>query len=160
VRRDDQVGLVPVTSSESGGDRDSRFAVEAGGYDEPWADPTVDGLVRALVGKGWVATRALVGPGVDPVDEVQVSHRSAAAARKADQRQRQQEKGWRQINLVAPDNERARAFLTAAAREIMDESLLEALSLALEQPKLVGVGAKVAALKGEVRDRVRGLIGL
>jgi hypothetical protein len=42
----------------------------------------------------------------------------------------------------------------------MDETLLEALSLALEQPELVGVGAGVAALKGETRDQVRGLLGL
>jgi hypothetical protein len=72
--------------------------------------------------------------------------RSKDALRKEKQRNRQENSGKRQINLVVPDNDRSRATMRGAAIAIEDEIAHQAFELLLANEKLrpliVGVAAR------------------
>jgi hypothetical protein len=110
-------------------------------------------LVAELVKQGCVVTPALVGPGIKPV-------RSAEATRKQRERDKQDKKGLRQINLVAPNDPAAREFLINVSKQIGSKRILKALRAALDNPDIVKIGQKVLKLKGEAGIGVRRALGL
>jgi hypothetical protein len=110
-------------------------------------------LIAELVKQGCVVTPALVGPGSKPV-------RSAEATRKQRARAKQDQKGLRQINLVAPNDPAAREFLINASKQIGSKRILKALRAALDNPDLVKIGQKVLKLNGEAGADVRRALGL
>lgn len=109
-------------------------------------------LVAELVRQGCVVTTALVGPGVR-------TPRSKDAIRKKDKREEMKGE-WCQLNVWAPDNPPARAFLMIAAKEIESKRVLKALRSALENPGLVRIGQKVLKLRGKPGAQVRRALGL
>jgi hypothetical protein len=110
-------------------------------------------LVAELVKQGCTITTALVGPGIK-------SPRSPDAQRKKEKREELAKKGWRPISFMAPDNPAAREFLTNAAKEVESKSVLKALRVTLDNPRVVRIGWKVLKLKGKAGARVRRALGL
>jgi hypothetical protein len=154
LREEERGGLV-VTSpalnegaNNHGQDRDGQGSQQQG--DRVWRN---EELVAELVKQGCVITPALVGPGIKPV-------RSAEATRKQRERDKQDKKGLRQINLVAPNDPAAREFLINASKQIGTKRILKALRAALDNPDVVKIGQKVLKLKGEAGIGVRRALGL
>jgi hypothetical protein len=118
-------------------------------------------LREALVGKGWTETTAFVEPGTPAAEAPKASEtRSADAERKALEREELRRDGWRQHNVMAPDDALAREFLSAAAQKIKSKKILGALRAALDDPKLIKIGRKIRRLRGDAGDQVRKLLDL
>lgn len=118
-------------------------------------------LRQVLVEKGWTETKAFVEPGTPTASKRNTAaSRSADAERKAREREELQEKGWRQHNVMAPDDPIAREFLSAAAAAIKSKTILKALRTALADPDVVKIGRRVRRLRGEPGERVRQLLHL
>lgn len=158
LREEEKGGLV-VTSpalndgaenrgQDRGHDRGEQNGRQQG--DRVWRN---EELVAELVKQGCVVTPALVGPGIKPV-------RSAEATRKQRARDKQDQKGLRQINLVAPNDPAAREFLINASKQIGSKRILKALRAALDNPDVVKIGQKVLKLKGDAGADVRRTLGL
>src|SRR5579859_4479636 len=108
--------LVPTSPVKNGNSRD-----RAGqGFNEKdgrgWTDRD---HVEALLKSGFVATPALVGPGV-------LRARSKDAQRMKEKRDQLKGKE-RQINVWAPDNPEAREFVIMAAKAVKSRRVLKAL---------------------------------
>ena len=124
-------------------------------------EPTDEQLREALLKNGWIETTALVEPGTAvPPKSKPSPARSAEADRKAQEREELIRQGWRQLNVIAPDDPLAREFLAAAAREIKSKKTLRALRAALADPELIMIGRRVRRLRGDVGDHVRKLLVL
>ncbi|MDI4232491.1 hypothetical protein OZ411_06645 [Bradyrhizobium sp. Arg237L] len=115
--RDEKHELVPTSSATNGNSRDRAGQGTEQGFSQKdgggWTDRD---HVEALLKSGFVATPALVGPGV-------LRTRSKDAQRMKDKRD--QRKGTeRQVNVWAPDNPAAREFLMMAAKAIKSRRVL------------------------------------
>ena len=145
--------LVPTSSVKNGNSHDrAGQGSEQGSNQKDGRGWTDRDHVEALLKSGFVATPALVGPGV-------LRARSKDAQRM--KAKRDQLKGTeRQINVWAPDNPEAREFVIMAAKAVKSRRVLKALRSALDDPSLVRIGQKVLKLKGEAGAEVRRALGL
>ncbi|MDU0957792.1 MAG: hypothetical protein E7A86_21860, partial [Bradyrhizobium sp.] len=82
------------------------------------------------------------------------------AERKADQRQRQLADGLKQINVVAPKDDDARALIMQVARAIMSKPVRRDIAAVLADRDLVKIGRRVRRLRGSAADQARALLKL
>lgn len=145
--------LVATSSATTGNSHDRAGQGNgAGSNRKDGRDWTDRDHVEALLQSGFVATPALIAPGI-------LRARSKDAQRMKEKRD--QLKGTeRQINIWAPDNPAAREFLMMAAKAVKSKKVLKALRSALDDPSLVRIGQKVLKLKGDAGAEVRRALGL
>lgn len=151
--QDTKYELVPTSSVTNDNSRDrAGRGSEQGSNQKDGRGWTDRDHVEPLLKNGFVATPALVGPGI-------LRARSKDAQRMKEKRD--QLKGTeRQINVWAPDNPAAREFLMMAAKAVKSRRVLNALRSALDDPSLVRIGQKVLKLKGDAGAEVRRALGL
>ena len=108
--------------------------------------------------EGWREVRAFIEP-IEPVDDTknEKSEARTDADRKADQRKRQLADGLRQINVVAPEDEDARALVMQVAKAIRSKPVRRDIAAVLADRDLVKIGRKVRRLRGNEADQVRAL---
>lgn len=111
--------------------------------------------------EGWREVRAFIEP-TEPVDDTknEKSEARTDADRKADQRKRQLADGLRQINVVAPEDEDARALVMQVAKAIRSKPVRRDIAAVLADRDLVKIGRKVRRLRGNEADQVRALLKL
>ncbi len=122
-----------------------------------------EALRATLRAAGWVGTKAFVEPGT-PVarggGDAKPAEKSPEAKRKAEERERKLAEGWRQHNVMAPDDADARELLSYLAQKIKSKTARINIRAVLTDPKLVAIGRRVRRLRGNDADQVRGLLGL
>ena len=74
--------------------------------------------------------------------------RTAAAERKAAQRDRDRERGWAECHAKAPDDEDARKLISLIASAIGDPEIRAAFWITVENHRTAMIGAKVIGLSG------------
>lgn len=144
-------------SDDENGEEDARK--ESG--QSPGEFPSNEELRETLLKKGWIETTALVEPDTEvPSRNNSGQARSAGAARKAEQRERDLAAGWKQHNVKAPDDADARELLSFVAQVIKSKKARQIIRVALADPDLIRIGRRVRRLGGEPGTRVRQLLGL
>ena len=111
--------------------------------------------------EGWLEVRAFIEP-TEPAADAKNEKPEARtdAERKADQRKRQLADGLRQINVVAPEGEDARALVMQVAKAIRSKLVRRDIAAVLADRDLVKIGRKVRRLRGIEADQVRALLKL
>ncbi len=151
MRNDDEKPTEPEDRNQAGD-----------GPDHPAGDEPSDSELRdALLRNGWIEAKALVEPGsgIAPQSN-QPRRRTAAAQRKAEQRERDLAEGWRQHNVKTPDDADARELLSCVAQALKSQKLRKAIRLTLVDPDLLMIGRRVRRLRGEAGRQVRDLLKL
>ncbi|KQT12618.1 MULTISPECIES: hypothetical protein [Bradyrhizobium] len=111
--------------------------------------------------EGWREVRAFIEPGEQaPATKSEQTEARTDAERKADQRQRQLADGLRQVNVVAPKDDDARALVMQVAKAIRSKAVRRDIAAVLADRDLVKIGRKVRRLRGNVADQVRALLKL
>lgn len=111
--------------------------------------------------EGWLEVRAFIepsGPTAGTTNEKPEARTDAE--RKADQRQRQLADGLKQINVVAPEDNDARALIMQVAKAIRSKAVRRDIAAILVDRDLVKIGRKVRRLRGNAADQVRALLKL
>lgn len=111
--------------------------------------------------EGWREVRAFIEPIEPPPPKSgDEQERRSNAERKADQRQRQLAEGLKQINVVAPEDEDARALVMQVAKAIRSKLVRRDVAAVLADRDLVKIGRRVRRLRGNAADQVRALLKL
>lgn len=148
----------PDNERESSNHNEHREALLKSGY---WIETmALVELANTAAGEPKATRGANGSAGAGKAKATRIASGGADAARKAKEREKLLKEGWRQHNVLAPDNPLAREFLSAAAEKLKSRKILRALRAAMEDPDLVVIGRKVRRLRGEAGDQVRRLLGL
>jgi hypothetical protein len=111
--------------------------------------------------EGWLEIRAFIEP-TEPTVGAKYEKRETRtdAERKADQRQRQLAQGLQQINVVAPEDNDARALIIQVAKAIRSKAVRRDIAAVLADRDLVKIGRRVRRLRGSEADEARALLKL
>lgn len=111
--------------------------------------------------EGWLEVRAFVEPSEQSTGATsEKSEARTNAERKADQRKRQSAEGLKQINVVAPEDDDARALIMQIAKALKSKAVRRDIAAVLADRDLVKIGRKVRRLRGNAADQVRALLKL
>ena len=110
---------------------------------------------------GWREVQAFIAPSEQPPQTVTEEQEPRSdAERKADHRKRQLADGLKQINVVAPEDDDARALVMQVAKAIKSKLVRRDIAAVLADRELVKIGRKVRRLRGNEADQVRALLKL
>lgn len=110
---------------------------------------------------GWREVQAFIPPSEPPPPTgTEVPGPRTDAERKADQRKRQLADGLKQLNVVAPEDDDARALVMQVAKAIGSKTVRRDIAAVLADRELVKIGRKVRRLRGNEADQVRALLKL
>lgn len=126
------------------------------------AEPPPKASIKILLKQaGWKEAKAFFAPGCPRAEASEPgTERRTDAERKAAQRELHREKGLRQINVIAPDQEDARALLVQVAEAIKSKQVRRDILAVLADRELLLIGRKVRRLRGDAADQVRALLKL
>jgi hypothetical protein len=111
--------------------------------------------------EGWLEVRAFVEPSEQATGTTSEKPEARTdAERKADQRKRQSADGLKQLNVVAPEDDDARALVMQVAQAIRSKPVRRDIAAVLTDRDLVKIGRKVRRLRGDVANQVRALLKL
>jgi hypothetical protein len=122
-------------------------------------------LKKLLRKAGWTEKRAFFependGPGVFAEDDDGSPKARSNAERKADQRKRKLDAGFRQLNVEAPDDDDARALIAQVAKASQSKQARRDVRAVLADRDLVMIGRRVQRLRGQASAQVRALLKL
>ncbi|KQT12898.1 MULTISPECIES: hypothetical protein [unclassified Bradyrhizobium] len=111
--------------------------------------------------EGWREVRAFIEP-TEPAASTKKEKPEARTdgERKADQRRRQHADGLRQINVVAPEDNDARALIMQVAKAVGSKAVRRDIAAVLADRDLVKIARRVRRLRGSEADQARALLKL
>lgn len=110
---------------------------------------------------GWREVQAFIAPSEQPSPMgTEKQEPRTDAERKADQRKRLLADGLKQLNVVAPEDDDARALVMQVAKAVKSKPIRRDIAAVLADRDLVKIGRKVRRLRGNEADQVRALLKL